>query len=109
LPERLEWLTVRLREKARDERSDKNLDRLRMAVVALEGKMSRCRSRPVEVRKDMVPEVEAQIRQTRQAPEAARKALQDAETADPVRVPPKPPGRPCGCSNRPWNGGTDVC
>jgi hypothetical protein len=57
-----------------------------MAVVAPKGKMSRCRSRLVEVSKDMVPEVEAQLRETRQALEAARKALQDAETADPVRA-----------------------
>src|SRR5262249_50712760 len=37
------------------------------------------------VSKDPLPEVEAQLREARQALEAARQALREAETADPVR------------------------
>src|SRR5262249_51208162 len=59
--------------------------RMRKAVGQLEAKLARCRGRLVEVSKDLVGEVEAQLRQTREELEAARKALRDAETADPVR------------------------
>jgi site-specific DNA recombinase len=85
LPERLEWLAGQLAEKARVQRRDGTLDRMRKEQATLEGKLSRYRLRLVEVSKDMVPEVEAQIRATRQALEAAQKAVRDAETADPVR------------------------
>src|SRR5262249_17513337 len=44
-----------------------------------------CPPRLVEVSKDMVPEVEAQIRRTREELEGTRAALDAAESADPVR------------------------
>jgi hypothetical protein len=85
LPERLEWLTRQLAEKARLARRDGTLDRLRKEEAALEGKLARYRLRLVEVSRDMVPEVEAQIRASREALDACRKAALDIETADPVR------------------------
>ena len=84
VPERLEWLTEQMEEKARGQRCGKNLARLRQAVKALEGKLSRCRARLVEVSRAMLPEVEAQTRATREQLDAARKVLHDAESADPV-------------------------
>jgi hypothetical protein len=85
LPERLEWLTGELARKAREQRSDGNLARLRKEQAALKGKLKRYRERLVEVSKDMIPEVEAQIRTTRKALETCQKTLQAVETADPVR------------------------
>jgi hypothetical protein len=85
LPDRLEWLREQLEKKAREQRSDDSLTRLRKAVAALETKLARCRTRLVEVSKDMVPEIEAQIRTLRGQLEAAQKDLHSAETADPVR------------------------
>jgi hypothetical protein len=85
LPERLEWLRQQLEQKTREQRSDVNLTRLRKTVAALETKLARCRSRLVDVSKDMVPEVEAQIRTTRGLLETAQNELHAAETADPVK------------------------
>jgi site-specific DNA recombinase len=85
LPERLESLTKRLAEKAREQRSEGGLDRLRKAVDRLKGRLSRERTRLMEVSKDMIPDAEAAIRTTRGELEAAEKALREAETADPVR------------------------
>jgi site-specific DNA recombinase len=85
LPDRLEWLREQLEKKAKEQRSDGSLARLRKAVSTLEAKLARCRSRLVDVSKDMVPEVEAQIRATREQLEAARNELHAAETADPVK------------------------
>jgi site-specific DNA recombinase len=84
-PERLAHLQSRLEEAARRTHSGDNLARLKKAVAGLEGKLARARGRLVEVSKDMVPEVEAQIRTLRGQLDAAGKALHDAETADPVR------------------------
>jgi hypothetical protein len=86
LPDRLDWLRGQLEEQARAQRSDGSLARLRKAVAGLEGKLARARARLVEVSRDMVPEVEAQIRTLRGQLDAAKKALDDAETADPVRA-----------------------
>jgi site-specific DNA recombinase len=85
LPDRLEWLRDQLEKRAKEQRSDGSLTRLRKAVATLEAKLARCRSRLVDVSKDMVPEVEAQIRATREQLEAARNELHAAETADPVK------------------------
>jgi hypothetical protein len=71
--------------KGRQRRSDGHLARLRKAVSGHEAKLARARGRLVEVSKDMVPEVEAQVRGIRQSLEEAKKALRDAETADSVR------------------------
>jgi hypothetical protein len=62
-----------------------SLARMRKAVAALEAKLARYRARLVEVSRDMVPEVETQIRAARVQWEAASKELRDAETADPTR------------------------
>jgi site-specific DNA recombinase len=85
LPERLEWLTKRLTEQAREQRGEDNLKRLAKAVERLKARLARERSRLMEVSKDMIPEAEAAIRTTRAELEAAEKALRKAETADPVR------------------------
>src|SRR5262249_22470204 len=85
LPERLEWLTKKLAEKSRQERSAGELARLRQAVATLERKATRCRARLVEVSRDMIGEVEAQLRKTRAELEAAQAALRDALASDPVR------------------------
>jgi hypothetical protein len=85
LADRLDWLTQRLNEHARQQKAEDNLSRLRKDVAALEAKRDRCRARLVEVSRDMVPEVEEQLRQTRAALEAAQQALRNAEDADPVR------------------------
>jgi site-specific DNA recombinase len=85
LPERLEWLTKRLAEQAREQRGEDNLKRLGKAVERLKARLARERSRLMEVSKDMIPEAEAAIRATRTELEVAEKALRDAETADPVR------------------------
>src|SRR5262249_45084550 len=85
LPERLEWLAAHLEEKAREQRSDKAMARLQKTVAQLETQMAKCRGRRVEGRRGMVGEVEAELRQTREALDAARKALRNAETADPAR------------------------
>jgi site-specific DNA recombinase len=85
LPERLEWLTKRLAEKAREQRSEDNLARLRRAAERLATRLGRERRRLMEVSRDMVSEAEAAIRQTRAELGAAQKALRDTETADPVR------------------------
>ena len=50
-----------------------------------EARLAKARGRLIEVSKDMVPEVEDEIRETRAALDAAKKAQTDAETADPVR------------------------
>jgi site-specific DNA recombinase len=85
LPERLEWLTKRLAEQAREQRGEENLKRLDKTVERLKTRLSRERSRLMEVSKDMIPEAEAAIRATRVELEAAEKALREAQTADPVR------------------------
>jgi site-specific DNA recombinase len=85
LPDRLEWLRGELEKKAREQRQGGGLARLKKAVGTLEAKLARCRARLVEVSKDMVPEVEAHTRTTRDQLEAARKELRAAETADPAR------------------------
>src|SRR5262249_4449276 len=84
LPERLEWLTAQLAEKAREQRSDKNLAKLRKTVAGLEARLARERRRLMEVSRDLLPEAEAAVRQTRDALQAAQDALRFAETADPV-------------------------
>lgn len=85
LPERLERLTQKLREKVREQRSSSNLERLRKTVDRLEARLTKERRRLMEVSKDMIPEAEAAIRKTRAELEAAGKSLRDAETADPVQ------------------------
>jgi site-specific DNA recombinase len=85
LPDRLEWLREQLERRAKERRADGSLTRLRKAVGTLEAKLSRCRERLVEVSKDMVPEVEAQIRATREQLEATQGELRAAATADPAR------------------------
>lgn len=85
LPERLEWLRGELQARARARQADSSLARMRKAVAALEGTRARCRKRLVEASADMLPEVEAQIRQVRGQLDAARQSLHDVETADPVR------------------------
>jgi site-specific DNA recombinase len=85
LPERLEWLTKRLAEQAREQRSEESVKRLAKAVERLNARLARERSRLMEVSKDMIPEAEAAIRMTRAELEAAEKALREAQTADPVR------------------------
>jgi hypothetical protein len=85
LPERLEWLRQQLEQKTREQRSDVNLTRLRKTVATLETKLARCRSRLVEVSKDMLPEVETQIRAIREQLKIAQDELHAAETADPVK------------------------
>jgi site-specific DNA recombinase len=85
LPEKLEWVTAQLQKKAREERSEGNLARLKKAAERLAARLDRERRRLMEVSHDMVGEAEAAIRQTRAELEAAQKALRDAETADPVR------------------------
>jgi DNA invertase Pin-like site-specific DNA recombinase len=85
LPERLEWLTKRLAEQAREQRGQDNLKHLGKAVERLNARLARERSRLMEVSKDMIPEAEAAIRATRAELEAAEKALREAQTADPVR------------------------
>jgi DNA invertase Pin-like site-specific DNA recombinase len=83
-PERLDWLQGQLEARTREQRSDKNLGRLKADAARLEGRLSKARARLVEVSRDMVPEVEDDIRETRAALEAARKALAEAEAANPV-------------------------
>jgi site-specific DNA recombinase len=85
LPDRLEWLREQLEKRAKEQRSDGSLARMRKVASTLEAKLARCRSRLVDVSRDMVPEVEAQIRATREQLEAAQKELHAAETADPVK------------------------
>jgi site-specific DNA recombinase len=85
LPDRLEWLRDQLEQRAKEQRSEGSLAGMRKAAAALEAKLARCRSRLVDVSKDMVPEVEAQIRATRERLESARKELDAAQTADPVK------------------------
>jgi hypothetical protein len=85
LPERLAQLTRDLREKAKEQRSEGNLARLRKAVDRLEARLARERRRLMEVSKDLLADAEAALRATRTELEAARQALADAETADPVR------------------------
>jgi site-specific DNA recombinase len=85
LPERLEWLTKKLAEKAREQRAEGSLDRMRKAVDKLNARLARERVRLMEVSKDLLPDAEAALRATRAELEAAERALRDAETADPVR------------------------
>jgi DNA invertase Pin-like site-specific DNA recombinase len=85
LPERLEWLTKRLAEQAREQRSQDGLKRMGKAVERLKARLDRERSRLMEVSKDLLPQAEAALRKTLAELGDAEKALREAQTADPVR------------------------
>jgi site-specific DNA recombinase len=85
LPERLEWLTKRLTEQAREQRGEENLRKLGRVVERLTARLDRERRRLMEVAKDLLPDAEAAVRKTKAELEAAQKSLREAQTADPVR------------------------
>jgi DNA invertase Pin-like site-specific DNA recombinase len=84
-PERIERLRAQLREYLTAQRGAERRAQLQREESSLTLRLERARGRLVEVSRDMIPEVEQEIRHSREALERVKAALRELETADPVR------------------------